>query len=159
MKTRSEGAIGGEIRYHRCLVRSTSPVIPMQIPPKHSPLTHLPRSTMEGTRIALALPAPPIINRNSAKAAVGSRQQTQIAADSFSQRGLLSREVPTRSLRSLLGLVLAKELAQTRSLWSLLSHGIQARSLNGACSDCRRTPGVFGFGAIPDAVATMTMTW
>ena len=89
---------------------------------------------MEGTRIALALPAPPIINRNSAKAAVGSQQQTQIAADSFSQRGLLSREVPTRSLRSLLGLVLAKELAQTRSLWSLLSHGIQARSLNGACS-------------------------
>eukprot|EP01046_Picozoa_sp_COSAG06_P046304 COSAG06_NODE_6543_length_2887_cov_16.353659_3_plen_166_part_00 len=41
---------------------------------------------MEGTRIALALPAPPIINRKSAKAAVGSRQQTQIAADSFSQR-------------------------------------------------------------------------
>jgi len=89
---------------------------------------------MEGTRIALALPAPPIISRKSAKAAVGSRQQTQIAADSFSQRGLLSREVSTRSLRSLLGLVLAKELAQTRSLWSLLSHGIQARSLNGACS-------------------------
>eukprot|EP01046_Picozoa_sp_COSAG06_P075594 COSAG06_NODE_23702_length_683_cov_9.448630_1_plen_184_part_01 len=41
---------------------------------------------MEGTRIALAPPAPPIINRNSAKAAVGSRQQTQTAADSFSQR-------------------------------------------------------------------------
>ena len=80
---------------------------------------------MEGTRIALALPAPPIINRNSAKAAVGSRQQTQIAADSFSQRGLLSREVSTRSLRSLLGLVLAKELAQTRSLWSLLSHDLR----------------------------------
>ena len=35
---------------------------------------------MEGTRIALALPAPPIINRKSAKAAVGSRQQTQMAA-------------------------------------------------------------------------------
>ena len=83
---------------------------------------------MEGTRIALALPAPPIISRKSAKAAVGSRQQTQIAADSFSQR---HKGACSATLGPVLSGVCSDPVSQ-RSWLSLV--------LSGACSVAKCRP-------------------
>ena len=83
---------------------------------------------MEGTRIALALSAPPIISRKSAKAAVGSRQQTQIAADSFSQR---HKGACSATLGPVLSGVCSDPVSQ-RSWLSLV--------LSGACSVAKCRP-------------------